>query len=65
MDAACVNVFLEELSTRYKDNFLLVVWDGAPCHSKGVLEIPDNIMVSELPPYSPQLNPSENHPARQ
>lgn len=56
-----MNIFLKELSTRYKDNFLLVVWDGAPCHSKGALEIPENIMVSELPAYSPQLNPSENN----
>lgn len=61
MDAVCMNIYLKELSKRYKDNFLLVVWDGAPCHSKGVLEIPDNIMVCKLPPYSPQLNPSENN----
>lgn len=35
--------------------------DGAPCHSEGVLEIPENIMITKLPPYSPQLNPSENN----
>jgi len=61
MDAVCMDIFLNELSTRYKDHFLLVVWDGAPCHSKGALKIPENIMVSELPAYSPQLNPSENN----
>jgi hypothetical protein len=61
MDAVCMNIFLKELSTRYKDNFLLVVWDGAPCHSEGVLKVPANIMVAALPPYSPQLNPSENN----
>ncbi len=56
-----MNVFLEELSARYKDNFLLVVWDGAPCHSEGVLKTQDNTMIVALPPYSPQLNPSENN----
>lgn len=61
MDARCMNVFLKELSDRYRNNFLLMVWDGAPCHSQGVLEIPENIMITALPPYSPQLNPAENN----
>ena len=61
MDAVCMNIYLKELATRYKDNFLLMVWDGAPCHSEGVLDIPDNIMVAKLPPCSPQLNPAENN----
>jgi len=61
MNAACMNIFLEELSKRYKENFLLVVWDGAPCHNEGALKIPENIMLMTLPPYSPQLNPSENN----
>ena len=56
-----MNIYLKELSTRYKDSFLLVVWDGAPCHSEGALDIPENIMVTELPPCSPQLNPAENN----
>lgn len=61
MDGACMNVFLQELSERFAHCFLLVVYDGAPCHSPGVLDIPDNIMVVKLPPKSPNLNPSENN----
>ena len=38
----------------------LMVYDGAPCHSPGALEVPDNMMLVTLPPYSPELNPSEN-----
>jgi len=34
--------------------------DGAPCHTSGELKIPDNIRIIKLPPYSPELNPSEN-----
>jgi DDE superfamily endonuclease len=60
MDAACMNVFLAELSGRYPNNLLLVVYDGAPCHSKGALKIPANIRVVTLPPHSPELNPAEN-----
>ncbi len=60
MDGVCMNVFLQELSERYADYFLLVIYDGAPCHSPGVLNIPANMMVVKLPPQSPNLNPKEN-----
>jgi hypothetical protein len=61
MNGACMNVFLEELSRRFADNFLLVIYDGAPCHSEGVLTLPDTMMVQKLPPQSPNLNPAENN----
>jgi len=61
MNAFCMNIYLHELSNRYKDNFLFLIWDGAPCHSEGVLKIPENILIETLPPYSPQLNPAENN----
>ncbi len=61
MDAACMNIFIKELSNRFKDSFLLIIVDGAPCHSEGVLDLPENVMVNTLPAYSPQLNPSENN----
>lgn len=60
MDAACMNVFLKEVSRQHNDEFVLMIWDGAPCHSDGVLEMPENIMTETLPPYCPQINPSEN-----
>jgi hypothetical protein len=60
MNSACMNLFLEELSMRFSDYYLLVVYDGAPCHSEGALTIPENIKVISLPPYSPELNPAEN-----
>ena len=55
-----MNIFLQELSKRYPNEFLCVFWDGAPCHSKRKLNVPDNIMLQNIPPYSPDLNPSEN-----
>lgn len=60
MDAVCMNIFLHEVGSRHKDEFLFMIYDGAPCHSTGALKIPRNMMVETLPPYSPELNPVEN-----
>lgn len=60
MNIDCMNVFLQELSRRYPKCFLLLIHDRAPCHSKTALSIPGNIMIENIPPYSPELNPTEN-----
>jgi len=60
MDAENMNIFLLELSTRYLNEFILLICDKAPCHRSGELVIPDNIKLLYLPAYCPQLNPSEN-----
>ncbi len=60
MYADAMSLFLEEISSRYPDDYILMVMDGAPCHRAGILKIPDNIKLHHLPPYSPQLNPVEN-----
>jgi len=60
MSAETMTIFLEEISQRHPDRYILMVIDGAPCHSAGVLKVPDNIKILTLPPYSPQLNPVEN-----
>jgi hypothetical protein len=38
----------------------MVVLDGAGWHGAAALEIPDNLTLLPLPPYSPELNPVEN-----
>lgn len=60
MDTVCMNLFLEEISFRYPDELILMVTDGAPCHKGQELAVPDNMRLLFLPPYCPQLNPSEN-----
>lgn len=60
MYASTMSVFLRELSERHPDSYILLVMDGAPCHRAGDLEIPENIRIAELPPYSPELNPAEH-----
>jgi len=60
MDTVCMRHFLQEIGKRYKDEFILMVLDGASCHFSNELDIPDNIELVPLPPYSPELNPVEN-----
>ena len=55
-----MNLFLSELSSKYRDKFILFISDCVPSHSEGALEIPYNMMLASLPSYSPQLNPIEN-----
>ena len=38
----------------------ILVLDGAGWHGAAELEVPDNITLLPLPPYSPELNPIEN-----
>jgi len=60
MYADTMGVFLDEVSKRHPNEIILMIMDGAPCHRAGGLRIPENIRILHLPPYSPQLNPSEN-----
>ena len=38
----------------------LLILDGAGWHGSAELEVPANITLLKLPPYSPELNPMEN-----
>lgn len=53
-------LMLEEMVSRYPDNYLLIVCDGASAHKISTEELPSNVKLAHLPPYSPQLNPQEN-----
>ncbi len=55
-----MQVFLDEISSRYPDNRMIMVLDGAGWHRNESLSIPDNIRILKLPPYSPELNPVEH-----
>jgi transposase len=60
MTTANMNIFLEELSGRHKNEFIFLICDQATNHSARCLVIPKNIFIFYIPPYSPELNPSEN-----
>lgn len=61
LNTQVVQVFLREFSaTVAADEHAVVLWDGAGFHTSPKLQVPGNITVLQLPPYSPELNPMEN-----
>lgn len=54
-----MNVFLAELSKAYPDDFIILVCDSAAWHKSKGLEIPENIELVFIPPYTPEMNPIE------
>jgi putative transposase len=55
----CMNIFLQELSARHANDYIVLMLDGASWHKSKDLEIPSNIELLFLPPYTPELNPIE------
>ena len=55
----CMNIFLRELSAQYKDDFIFLVVDNAAWHRSDTIEVPENILLYPLLPYTPELNPIE------
>lgn len=55
----CTNVFLDQLSKQYPDDFILLVCDGAAWHRSKALVVPENIKLLSIPPYTPEMNPIE------
>ena len=51
--------YIKELSEHRPTEIKIVVIDNAGFHSLGKYQIPDNIKLLRIPPYSPELNPCE------
>jgi hypothetical protein len=56
----CMQIFLDEIASRYPDERIVMVLDGAGWHRGCALAVPENMRLLPLPPYSPELNPVEN-----
>lgn len=54
-----MNLYLDELAQAYPDAQILIIWDQAGWHGSIDLKFPPNIRCEALPPYSPELNPTE------
>ena len=57
-------LYLDEFSKEKPDEFKIIVLDNGAFHKAKILEIPKNIALIFLPPYSPELNPAEKMWAR-
>jgi putative transposase len=61
-NAEAMNLHLEEISNQVAAAGAHTVFllDGAGYHKETALDLPQNITLLPLPPYSPELNPAEN-----
>ncbi len=61
LDTNIINVFLEQFSRELLPGVhAVLVWDQAGFHTAKALQVPTNVTILPLPPYSPELNPIEN-----
>lgn len=59
MNTGNMNIFLAQVSEAHKNEFIVMILDGASSHKAKDLVVPKNISLVLLPPYSPELNPAE------
>lgn len=55
-----MSMFLATVSQRHPDEYIVMVMDQAGWHIAHELEVPKNMRLVLLPPYSPQINPAEH-----
>ncbi|EFB91079.1 transposase [Pyramidobacter piscolens W5455] len=58
-DSDCMNIFLRELSRRFPEDHIPLRCDGAAWHNSKALQVPANIALFHIPPYTPEMNPIE------
>ncbi len=55
----CFQCFIKKFSEAFPESLNLLVLDNGRFHHAKSLEIPENVVLLFLPPYSPELNPIE------
>lgn len=60
VNAETMSLFLATVAERHHDEFIVMVMDQAGWHIAGSLQVPPNMRIVLLPPYSPELNPAEH-----
>ena len=60
VNSDCMQIFLDEIASRYPNDNVVMVLDGAGWHKSKDFRLPDNLQLLFLPPYSPELNPQEH-----
>jgi transposase len=59
MNTENMSRFLKQVGETHNEDFIVMILDGAPSHRGKELEVPENMALLFLPPYSPELNPVE------
>ena len=58
-NGATFQIYLYEFSKQRESELKVIVLDNGAFHKAKSLQIPENIILIFLPPYSPELNPAE------
>ncbi len=59
MNTEYMSQFLAQVRTAHPEEFIIMILDGASSHKSKDLKIPEHMVLIKLPPYSPELNPTE------
>ena len=59
LNTDCFQIFINQFSATFSENLNVIVLDNGRFHQAKRLEIPENVILLFLPPYSPELNPIE------
>ena len=57
--SSMVKIFFDEMEKKFKGKHIVIVFDNAPSHRPRIIHKRKNITCIFLPPYSPELNPTE------
>jgi len=60
VNAEMMSLFLGEVSRHYPQEQVVMILDQAGWHTANRLQLPGNLTLFWLPPYSPELNPVEH-----
>ncbi len=60
VNGICMDIFLKEIASRYSEERIIMIVDGAGWHKNQKLPLPSNLRLVFLPPYAPELNPVEH-----
>ena len=60
VNAHTMSLFLSTVAERHPEEFILMVMDQAGWHIAHELEVPQNMRLVLLPPWSPEINPAEH-----
>ena len=60
VNAQTMSLFLSTVAEHHTDEFIVMVMDQAGWHIASELDVPENMRLVLLPPYSPEINPAEH-----
>jgi transposase len=54
-----MEIFLEQLSDEFPNDYHILLCDCASWHTSQEMSIPENVLIFNIPPCTPEMNPME------